>query len=82
MNFSRFSSKTNDKLIRDVQSQASATNHDHFVKSMIKWQDNMNKEAYIVPLDRAYNVYAVNKKVENYSRKLAFNDYYNVGLSK
>ncbi|MGL5899558.1 MAG: oligopeptide ABC transporter substrate-binding protein [Lactobacillaceae bacterium] len=82
MNFARFSSKTNDKLIRDVQSQASATNHDHFVKSMIKWQDNMNKEAYIVPLDRAYNVYAVNKKVENYSRKLAFDDYYNVGLSK
>lgn len=82
MNFSRFSSKTNDKLIRDVQSQASATNHDHFVKSMIKWQDNMNKEAYVVPIDRAYNVYAVNKKVENYSRKLAFNDYYNVGLSK
>lgn len=85
MNYSRFNSKKNNDLIKDIQSQESATDHDHFVESMIKWQDNMNKEAYIVPLNRFYLVTAVNKKVENFSAKLAFDtmgERYKVGINK
>lgn len=85
MNYSRFNSKKNNELTEEIQSQKSATDHDYFVKSMIKWQDNMNKEAYIVPLNRYYLVTAVNKKVENFSVELPFNTMariYKTGISK
>ncbi|BDR56102.1 oligopeptide ABC transporter substrate-binding protein [Xylocopilactobacillus apis] len=87
MNYGRFNSAKNNQLIKDVQSEKSITDHDYFVNAMIKWQDNMNKEAYIIPIDRAYKVTALNSKVENYSQKLADQqnatmNYYKIGISK
>lgn len=85
-NYVRFDSKKNNEIMKELQSQKAVTDEDYFVKSMIKWQDNINKEAYVIPLDRSYSVTAVSDKVENYAVAplgwMQTNQYYKIGIKK
>ncbi|WEV51437.1 oligopeptide ABC transporter substrate-binding protein [Lactobacillus sp. ESL0731] len=65
-NYSRFATPENTRLINEMDAPASF-NHKHRVEVFHKWQNYMNKEAYIVPLDSQYTITAVNNKLTNYS---------------
>ncbi|KRL63991.1 oligopeptide ABC transporter substrate-binding protein [Lactobacillus psittaci] len=67
-NYSRFVTKENTQLLNDIDSQKSFDNS-YRVKVFHKWQDYMNKEAYVVPVSNGYSITAVNNKLSNFSLK-------------
>ncbi|BDR58172.1 oligopeptide ABC transporter substrate-binding protein [Xylocopilactobacillus apicola] len=85
-NYARFNSSKNNELIKDIQSQKAVNDHKYFVDSLIKWQDNMNKEAYVIPTNRSYIITAASDKVENYAVAplgwMQTNQYYKIGIKK
>lgn len=86
MNYSRFATSKNNKLLNEIDSQKSF-NHSYRVEKFHQWQEYMNDQAYVLPLDNSYKVIAVNNKLTGYSTKPTDNSnghqlWYKVGFIK
>lgn len=87
MNYTRFASSENDKLLEDMDSQK-AFNNAYRVKVFHEWQQYMLDKAYVVPVANSYSIVAVNKKITGYSLKPSksmgngFPNWYYVSLAK
>lgn len=86
MNYSRFATSKNNKLLNEIDSQKSF-NHSYRVEKFHQWQEYMNDQAYVLPLDNSYKVIAVNNKLTGYSTKPSDNTnghqlWYKVGFIK
>lgn len=86
MNYERFATPENNKLIADMNSQKSFDNA-YRVKVFHEWQQYMNDQAFVVPLSNAYTINAVNSKLTGYSTKPSQNNnghqlWYQVGYAK
>ena len=86
MNYSRFATSKNNKLLKEIDSQKSF-NHSYRVEKFHQWQEYMNDQAYVLPLDNSYKVIAVNNKLTGYSTKPSDNSnghqlWYKVGFIK
>ena len=66
LNYGHFTSKENDKLVAQMNSQK-AFNTKYRIQQMHKWQQYMQKEAYVVPLYYQYDLETVGKNVKNIS---------------
>ncbi|WEV50465.1 oligopeptide ABC transporter substrate-binding protein [Lactobacillus sp. ESL0731] len=86
MNYARFATPENNKLLAEIDSPKSF-NHKYRVQKFHEWQEYMNDQAFIIPEDNKYQVYAINDKVTGYSLKPSQNTnghqlWYQVGLTK
>ena len=66
LNYGHFTSKENDKLVAQMNSQK-AFNTKYRIQQIHKWQQYMQKEAYVVPLYYQYDLETVGKNVKNIS---------------
>ena len=66
LNYGHFTSKENDKLVAQMNSQK-AFSTKYRIQQMHKWQQYMQKEAYVVPLYYQYDLETVGKNVKNIS---------------
>lgn len=67
-NFTRFATSENTKLLKEMGG-AKAFNHSYRVQKFHEWQQYMQKEAFVIPLNNAYKITSVNNKLINYSTK-------------
>ncbi|WEV36328.1 oligopeptide ABC transporter substrate-binding protein [Lactobacillus sp. ESL0677] len=67
-NYGRFVTSKNSKLLEEIDSEK-AFDHKYRVQKFHEWQEYMNDQAYVVPMDNNYNLYSVNNKVTGYSLK-------------
>ena len=67
-NFTRFATSENTKLLKEMGG-AKAFNHSYRVQKFHEWQQYMQKEAFVIPLNNAYEITSVNNKLINYSTK-------------
>ena len=87
LNWTRFVTKENNKLLQEIDSQK-AFNNNYRVKKLHEWQAYMNKEAYVVPMYNSYTITAVNSKLTGYSLEpskdmgLGYPNWYYVGYAK
>ncbi|MCT7709394.1 MAG: ABC transporter substrate-binding protein, partial [Lactobacillus crispatus] len=87
MNYSRFVTPENTKLLDEMDSQK-AFNHKYRVEKFQEWQKYMFDEAYVIPIANSYSITAVNKKLTGYSLKPSdsmcngFPNWYNVAYAK
>ena len=87
MNYSRFVTPENTKLLDEMDSQK-AFNHKYRVEKFHEWQKYMFDEAYVIPIANSYSITAVNKKLTGYSLKPSdsmgngFPNWYNVAYAK
>jgi peptide/nickel transport system substrate-binding protein len=87
MNYSRFQTAENNKLIDEMDS-AKSFNTKYRVKKFHEWQNYMNKEAYVVPVSQGYQVMAINKNLTGYSMRPSksmnngYPNWYYVGYAK
>lgn len=68
MNYTRFVTSENNKLLNQIDSEKSF-NHEYRVQKIHEWQNYMNSQAYVVPMDNSYILTAVNQKLTGYSTK-------------
>ena len=82
-NFTRFATKKNTQLLKDMDSQK-AFNTKYRVDKFHEWQKYMFDEAYVVPTVNSYDINAVNSKISGYSLKPsdANSLWYKVGYAK
>ncbi|MBD5428987.1 oligopeptide ABC transporter substrate-binding protein [Lactobacillus sp.] len=86
-NYSRFVTKENNTLLKDIDS-TKAFNKTYRVTKFHEWQAYMNKEAYVVPVANSYAITAVNNKLTGYSLKPSksmgngYPNWYYVGYAK
>ena len=82
-NFSRFVTPENTKLLNEIDSQK-AFDHKYRVEKFHEWQEYMNKEAYVVPVNNSYEITAVNKKLTGYTLKPSHSNsiWYEVAYAK
>ncbi|MBH9985584.1 oligopeptide ABC transporter substrate-binding protein [Lactobacillus sp. M0403] len=82
-NFSRFVTPENTKLLNEIDSQKSF-DHKYRVEKFHEWQEYMNKEAYVVPVNNSYEITAVNKKLTGYTLKPSHSNsiWYEVAYAK
>lgn len=66
MNYSRFVTPENTKLLSEIDSTKSF-NHKYRVQKFHEWQEYMNDQAYTIPTDNSYTIYAINDKITGYS---------------
>ncbi|GAA3634542.1 oligopeptide ABC transporter substrate-binding protein [Lactobacillus hamsteri] len=87
MNYSRFATPENTKLLDEIDSQKSFNNN-YRVNAFHKWQKYMFDQAYVVPVSNSYQITAVNKNLTGYSLKPSksmgngFPNWYWVSLAK
>ncbi|WEV40835.1 oligopeptide ABC transporter substrate-binding protein [Lactobacillus sp. ESL0681] len=86
MNYSRFVTDKNNKLLSEIDSEK-AFDDKYRTQKFHEWQKYMNDEAFVIPEDNAYKVYSVNNKLTNYSLKPSQNNnghqlWYKVGFKK
>lgn len=67
-NFTRFATSENTKLLKEMGSEKSF-NHSYRVQKFHEWQQYMQKEAFVIPLNNSYQIKAVDSKLINYSLK-------------
>lgn len=67
-NFTRFATSENTKLLKEMGG-AKAFDHSYRVQKFHEWQQYMQKEAFVIPLNNAYEITSVNNKLINYSTK-------------
>jgi peptide/nickel transport system substrate-binding protein len=65
-NYTRMNTPEQTKLLKDIDSTASF-NEAHRIQAFKKWQEYMNKEAYVVPMYNAWSITAVNNRVKGYT---------------
>lgn len=85
-NMARFVTAKNNKLLIEMNSQK-AFNHKYRVQKFHEWQQYMNDEAYVIPIDNSYQITAVNNKLTGYSLKPSEGNnghplWYKVGYAK
>ena len=82
-NFAHFVTKENTELIESLSSKK-AFNDKYQLKQFYKWQEYMNKEAYIVPRQFRYSTYVFSKKLTNISLKPkeSYNLWENIAFTK
>ncbi|MDF7638751.1 oligopeptide ABC transporter substrate-binding protein [Lactobacillus sp. ESL0791] len=82
-NYSHFVTEKNNKLLDEMNSEK-AFDHNYRVQKFHEWQDYMNEEAYVIPMDNAYGITAVNNKLTGYSKKPSMNNtlYYDIAYAK
>lgn len=85
-NMARFVTTKNNKLLEEMNSQK-AFNHKYRVQKFHEWQQYMNDEAYVIPIDNSYQITAVNDKLTGYSLKPSKGNnghplWYQVGYAK
>lgn len=85
-NMTRYVTAKNNKLLSEMNSQK-AFNHKYRVQKFHEWQQYMNEEAYVIPIDNSYQITAVNDKISGYSLKPSQGNnghplWYNVGYAK
>lgn len=85
-NMTRFVTAKNNKLLTEMNSQK-AFNHKYRVQKFHEWQQYMNDEAYVIPIDNSYQITAVNNKLTGYSLKPSEGNnghplWYKVGYAK
>lgn len=86
MNFTRFVTPENNKLLKEMDSQK-AFNHEYRVDVFHEWQKYMFDEAYVIPTTNSYSIIALNNKITGYSTKPSQNNnghqlWYKVGYAK
>lgn len=87
LNFGRFVTKENNKLLQEIDSEK-AFNNNYRINKFHEWQAYMNKEAYVVPIANAYAITAVNSKLTGYSLEPSkdmghgYPNWYYVGYAK
>ncbi|KRL12961.1 oligopeptide ABC transporter substrate-binding protein [Schleiferilactobacillus perolens] len=64
-NYGRMNNPEQTKLLADIDSQK-AFNDSYRIQAFKKWQEWMNKEAYVVPMTNQWSVSAVNNRVKDY----------------
>ncbi len=67
-NFTRFATSENTKLLNEMGSEKSF-NHSYRVQKFHEWQQYMQKEAFVIPLNNSYSIKAVDSKLINLSLK-------------
>lgn len=85
-NMTRFVTTKNNKLLNEMNSQK-AFDHKYRVQKFHEWQQYMNDEAYVIPIDNSYQITAVNDKLTGYSLKPSEGNnghplWYKVGYAK
>ena len=86
-NYSRFVTKENNTLLKDMDS-TKAFNKTYRIDKFHEWQAYMDKEAYVVPVSNSYSITAVNNKLTGYSLKPSksmgngYPNWYYVGYAK
>lgn len=85
-NFTRFATSENTKLLKEIGSEKSF-NHSYRVQKFHEWQQYMQKEAFVIPLNNSYSIKAVDSKLINLSLKPSqmnngFPLWYKVGFKK
>lgn len=82
-NMSRFVSKENNTLLANIDS-AKSFNTKYRIKQFYKWQEYMNKEAYVVPMQYYYDATPVAKNIKGYTNQVSKSYYLweNVSFSK
>ncbi|WP_304651891.1 ABC transporter substrate-binding protein [uncultured Ligilactobacillus sp.] len=82
-NLGHFVTKENTELLSSLSSKE-AFNSKYQLKQFYKWQEYMNKEAYIVPRQFRYNTYTFSKKLTNVSlnAKNGYHLWENVAFTK
>lgn len=85
-NFTRFATSENTKLLKEMGSEKSF-NHSYRVQKFHEWQQYMQKEAFVIPLNNSYRIKAVDSKLINLSLKPSqmnngFPLWYKVGFKK
>lgn len=85
-NFTRFATSENTKLLKEMGSDK-AFNHSYRVQKFHEWQQYMQKEAFVIPLNNSYSIKAVDSKLINLSLKPSqmnngFPLWYKVGFKK
>lgn len=85
-NFERFATSENTKLLKEMGSDK-AFNHSYRVQKFHEWQQYMQKEAFVIPLNNSYSIKAVDSKLINLSLKPSqmnngFPLWYKVGFKK
>ncbi|CAH1705927.1 ABC transporter oligopeptide-binding protein [Lactobacillus delbrueckii subsp. delbrueckii] len=85
-NFTRFATSENTKLLKEMGSEKSF-NHSYRVQKFHEWQQYMQKEAFVIPLNNSYSIKAVDSKLINLSLKPSqmnngFPLWYKVGFKK
>lgn len=86
MNYERFVTPENNKLLEEMNSQKSFDTK-YRVKVFHEWQQYMNDQAFVVPLSNSYSISAVNSKLTGFSTKPSQNNnghqlWYQVGYAK
>lgn len=86
MNYERFATPENNKLLEEMNSQKSFDSK-YRVKVFHEWQQYMNDQAFVVPLSNSYSISAVNSKLTGFSTKPSQNNnghqlWYQVGYAK
>ena len=86
MNYERFVTPENTKLLEEMNSQKSF-NHQYRVNVFHKWQKYMYDEAFVIPMNNSYSITALNNKITGYSTKPSQNNnghqlWYQVGYAK
>lgn len=86
-NYSRFVTPENNRLLEEMNSEK-AFNDQYRYGVFHKWQEYMNKEAYVIPISNGYQIMAINDKLTGYSLNPdesngnGYPDWYNVGYIK
>ena len=86
MNYERFVTPENNKLLNEMDSQK-AFNHKYRVQKFHEWQRYIFNEAFVIPLYNSYDVKAINNKITGYSTKPSQENnnnplWYQVGYTK
>ncbi|WP_251716155.1 oligopeptide ABC transporter substrate-binding protein [Lactobacillus agrestimuris] len=87
MNYSRFTTPENQKLLDEIDSEKAFDNK-YRVDKFHEWQKYMFDQAYVVPVSNNYSITAVNKNITGYSLKPSksmgngFPNWYYVSLAK
>ncbi|MDF7638750.1 oligopeptide ABC transporter substrate-binding protein [Lactobacillus sp. ESL0791] len=82
-NYGHFATAKNTKLLKEIDSEK-AFDHNYRVEKFHEWQDYMNDEAYVIPMDNSYTVMAVNDKLTGYSMRASKNNslYFDLAYAK
>lgn len=86
MNYERFATPENNKLLAEMDSQK-AFDTNYRIKVFHEWQKYMYDEAFVIPTNNSYSISAVNNKLTGYSTKPSQNNnghqlWYQVGYAK
>lgn len=81
LNFSRFVSPENTKLLNEIDSEKSFDKN-YRIQAFRKWQKFMYDKAYIYPTTNGWSITAVNSKITHFSLKTTDNTWFEAGFTE